>query len=93
MRSKRIGARVAVAVCCFVALAMPLLFVFARSGASPGVDVFGSLYSSLVVLFGEWQARLLFCGAWLAIDAAVVSRLLLSKRKDVDASPIEGLGD
>ena len=94
MRSERnIRVRIASAVFCFVALAVPLLFLFARPGASPGQDEFGSLYSSLVVLLGESQARLVFSGAWFALDAAVVWRLLLSKGKDVDVTPIDGLGD
>ncbi len=92
MNSMR-STRILFAVICFVALAAPLLFLFARPGTSPGSDEFNQLYSSMVTLLGEWLARLVFCGVWLALDAALVWRLFLSKRKDNDVSPIEGLGD
>lgn len=92
MNSER-NIRIVVAIVCFCLLAMPLLFLFARPGAAPGNDEFSWIYSTLKKLFGEGLARLTFCGLWLALDAALVWRLLRSKRKDNDMSPIDGLGD
>ena len=92
MKSER-GNQVAVAVLCFGILAAPLVFLFARSGSTLGSEPMGQLYSSAVTLLGEWPARFVFCAIWLAADAALVWRLFLSKRKDNDVTPIEGLGD
>jgi len=92
MKSER-SKQVAIAVVCFGVLAAPLVFLFARSGSSLSDGPMGQLYSSLVTIVGEWLARLLFCALWLVADAALVWRMFLSKRKDDDVSPIEGLGD
>jgi hypothetical protein len=81
------------AVVCFVVLAAPLLFLFARSGVTPGSDEFSRLYSSMVTLFGEWLARFVFCGVWLTLDSVLIWRLFLNKNKDNGVTPIEGLGD
>jgi hypothetical protein len=82
-----------VAVVCFGAIAAPLLFLFAVPGADIGDGAMGGLYKSLVVLLEEKPARLLFCAAWLGLDAALVWRLFFSKRGADDSGPIEGLGD
>ena len=87
------GRRVGVAVVCFGALALPLLFLFARPGAVPGSGALFDLYSPVVTFIGEKAGRFVFCALWLALDAALVWRFFLSKRKDTDTSPIEGLGD
>jgi hypothetical protein len=87
------GRRVVMAIVCFAALALPLLFLFAQPGAIPGTGALFDLYSPLVRLLGEKVVRFAFCAAWLGIDAALIWRFFLSKRKDIDTSPIEGLGD
>jgi hypothetical protein len=80
-------------VVCFAVLAMPLLFLFARPGATPSDGEMSRLYSSLVGLLGEKGARFGFCAAWLALDAALTWRLFFSKDRANDSGPIEGLGD
>jgi hypothetical protein len=87
------GRRVWVAIACFGALALPLVFLFARPGTIPGSGALFNLYSPVVTLLGEKVGRFVFCALWLGLDAGLVWRFFLSKRKDLDTSPIEGLGD
>lgn len=81
------------AVVCFVALAMPLFFLFSVPGSQPGVGPLSQLYSSLIVLLEEKATRFLFCAAWIGLDAALVWRLFFSRRRENDGGPLEGLGD
>jgi hypothetical protein len=78
---------------CFVAIVMPLLFLFAGPGALPGTSDLRDLYVSLVTLVGERHGRVLFCSVWLAVDGALVWRLLLCKEEDDSVPPIDYLGD
>lgn len=67
----------------FAVLAAPLVFFAADPAASLGNGPVGSIYGSLVTLMGVVGARVLFCSAWLVIDALLVWRVL----KDRDTSP------
>lgn len=92
MRTKTV-ATVLLCVLAIISLGLPLLYLFAPSGVVPGSGPLFSLYAPLVTLFDEKAARVMFCGAWFLLDAGLVWQLLLSRRKDVDTSPVDGLAD
>ena len=71
---------------------LPLALLFAKPGIGPPGGALVNLYSSAMSLFGEPTARLLFCIGWLAVDALLFWRFVLSRRP-IDATPIDGLAD
>ncbi len=84
----------------FVATAIllggPIVFLFADPKAMPLFpgDPLAGIYSALVALLGVPLARVAWCGAWLALDAAIFWRIFLSKNKHkVDLSSVDDLAD
>lgn len=85
--------RSALAIFLFALLGLPLLFLWAPSGANIDDPAMGSLYRSLVVLLSEKTARFLLCSAWLVVDGTIVWKILFGTRSSEDVGSIDGLGD
>jgi hypothetical protein len=82
-------ARPILIVAWLIFLTGPLVFLFAHPAPSASLDWFAGIYTAFTELFGEQIGRWVFCGSWLALNALVFWRVMLSKpekdvRPDVD---------
>jgi hypothetical protein len=63
-----------------IAFALPIAFFFAGAGATFPDGPLVRIYSAATQAIGETAARTIFCLSWLAIDALLFWRLVVSKR-------------
>jgi hypothetical protein len=85
--------KIALILLWFTVFTLPIAFYYAKLSALLPAGPLSNLYQPCIVLLGEPLARLVFCGLWFAMDAALFWRVVFSKRKHEESTPIEGLAD
>jgi H+/Cl- antiporter ClcA len=76
-----------------VFLAMPIVFLFAASGADLGADPLGGLYRTMVTVLGEKLARIVFVALWLAFGIVLFRRRRPKEKGADDDAPYADLHD
>ena len=72
--------KVAIAILWLILFVLPMLFLFAGSGAVLPDSPLTRVYSSMVQSMGESYARLAFCSGWLIVNIALFWRFAICKR-------------
>lgn len=70
-------------------LSLPIAFLFSKAGTPLSCDWLSGLYAAFVEVLGEQNARWGFCGLWVAGNAALFWRLVISKRRHDLGDPVD----